>query len=316
MKPSRYLSIIGVIILVILLWRLDLGEIAQTISRIEPVWFLLSLLTIAPICLLRGLRWRLVIRSLGVKYSLWKSTRGYLMGMGLGSLTPGRIGNFVRVRFLQKDRSLSFERSLLTVVVDNLLDIVMLVFVAMLGVLILLIKWHVELVSKEWLIVLSVLAAVTVLSFIFRKRLLRMFEAAVLRAAFLVPVKHRQGFRHKVKTFNTMMKEMERSLLHVVLAFLVNLLNWAFVVLAGYLVARAFSLDISLLFVFAVVSVSAFVSALPISVLGLGTREATVIFLFAFVNIPGEVGLMYSLLVAFVTTFSLAILGGVFWIRR
>tara|TARA_B100000427_G_C15460098_1_gene573624 strand:- start:997 stop:1215 length:219 start_codon:yes stop_codon:yes gene_type:complete len=63
-------------------------------------------------------------------------------------------------------------------------------------------------------------------------------------------------------------------------------------------------------------AISNLVSFLPISISGLGTRDATLIFLFSLINIQSELALSYSLLIFF----TIFLAGGLFgyfcwWIK-
>ncbi|MFH1409230.1 MAG: lysylphosphatidylglycerol synthase transmembrane domain-containing protein [Nanoarchaeota archaeon] len=316
MKLKQFLWLIGIVILAVLFLKLDLSSMAKIISGISWQYFLLAILTIPFIALLRGYRYQLTIKAVSLSYPLKNSVHDYLLGMGVGALTPGRIGNFIRVPILKKAVKTTTERALVAVFMDNILDILLLSFVGGIGIIILFIKWQVALLSLEWLITGLFLFLLALFSYLFRASLFRRFEHILEKATIIIPQKYRSGLKGRVKELHQMFKEMEKHIAAIAWAFIVNLMNWVFVTLAGFFIARSLGLDITVLFVFAVISISAFVAALPISIFGLGTREATIIAIFSLVEIPAEFGLAFSLLVALITAWSLAFLGALTLLKK
>lgn len=99
-------------------WRETLHQIARL-----HVWQvgLLLLLSLANY-LLRGLRWHLFSRRLGLPTGLWQDMRHFLGGFAM-SVTPGRLGELVRIRWLRRETGWAYERTAPMVLVDRAADL-------------------------------------------------------------------------------------------------------------------------------------------------------------------------------------------------
>jgi uncharacterized membrane protein YbhN (UPF0104 family) len=71
---------------------------------------------------LRGLRWHLFARRLGLATGLWQNLRHFLGGFAM-TVTPGRVGELVRMRWLRRETGWSFERTAPLVLVDRAADL-------------------------------------------------------------------------------------------------------------------------------------------------------------------------------------------------
>ncbi|MGR3723238.1 lysylphosphatidylglycerol synthase transmembrane domain-containing protein [Abyssibius alkaniclasticus] len=86
-------------------------------------WQLAVLLGLSAVnYLLRALRWRLCVRALGLQTRAWGDILTYLGGFGL-TLTPGRLGELVRLRWLARDSGAPLARVAPMGLVDRASDL-------------------------------------------------------------------------------------------------------------------------------------------------------------------------------------------------
>lgn len=71
---------------------------------------------------LRGLRWHGFARRLGLPTGLWQNLRHFLGGFAM-TVTPGRVGELVRMRWLARETGWAFERTAPLVLVDRAGDL-------------------------------------------------------------------------------------------------------------------------------------------------------------------------------------------------
>jgi len=71
---------------------------------------------------LRGLRWHLFANRLGLPTKFGQDLRHFLGGFAM-SVTPGRIGELVRMRWLQRETGWPFDRTAPLVLVDRASDL-------------------------------------------------------------------------------------------------------------------------------------------------------------------------------------------------
>lgn len=70
----------------------------------------------------RGLRWHVFARKLGLNLPLIANLRHFLGGFAM-SVTPGRVGELVRMRWINRETGWSFERTAPLVLVDRASDL-------------------------------------------------------------------------------------------------------------------------------------------------------------------------------------------------
>ncbi len=91
-----------------------------------------AIIIVFPMLLNKAWCWNYIKRAQGIKYSLWNSFLMYCSGMYIGILTPGRIGEVVKIFYLKKD-GYSIGKSLVGAVLDRLTDFIFLAAFAFLG---------------------------------------------------------------------------------------------------------------------------------------------------------------------------------------
>ena len=98
-------------------------ETLAAISRVS-IWQLGALLALSVANdVLRSLRWHLLARRLGVPSPLSRNVLHYLAGFAM-TVTPGRVGELVRMRWLRRETGWSFDRTAPLVLVDRAADLV------------------------------------------------------------------------------------------------------------------------------------------------------------------------------------------------
>ncbi|WP_420861083.1 lysylphosphatidylglycerol synthase transmembrane domain-containing protein [Algirhabdus cladophorae] len=70
----------------------------------------------------RGMRWHVFATRLGLPTQYWQNQRHFIGGFAM-SVTPGRVGELVRMRWLRRETGWSFERTAPLVLVDRASDL-------------------------------------------------------------------------------------------------------------------------------------------------------------------------------------------------
>ncbi len=71
---------------------------------------------------LRGLRWHLFARRIGLRTGLWQNLRHFIGGFAM-SVTPGRVGELVRMRWLRRETGWAFARTAPLALMDRASDL-------------------------------------------------------------------------------------------------------------------------------------------------------------------------------------------------
>jgi uncharacterized membrane protein YbhN (UPF0104 family) len=130
---------ISAALLVLLFWRggADLGGVVDVIRQADPRWLLGSVLSYAVLgSVVRGARWRALVRALGHPFRLLRATELFLVGTFFNQLLPtGFGGDVVRTVLLGRDGP-GGARAASTVIVDRAIGILMLLPVGMVALLV------------------------------------------------------------------------------------------------------------------------------------------------------------------------------------
>ena len=84
----------------------------------------------------------------------------------------------------------------------------------------------------------------------------------------------------------------------------------------AYLIARAAGIDASFLTVSLVIALGSLVAILPVSISGLGTRDAVIVAYLGTEGIQGDAALGFSILIFFVFVVGSGLIGAAAWLAK
>ncbi len=298
---KRVLSLVGILLFAAIVWRTGPAKIAVAFRGAHPAPFVAALAFSAALALAKSLRWRMLLVGAGLPTPLPTVARRFLVGNFLGLATPGRVGDFAKALYFAGRGDNSLARASATILVDRMLDVLVLV---LFGAAVLL-------AQRGALIALPLVAAALFALLLAAKRragervLRRFFEAAT-------PGGHRERVGGEFAAFYAQVAALvTRRRLALPLA--AAALAYAFLVAGVSKIAEALGLALPLTFVGTTVILATFVSLLPISIGGLGSREAVFIACFAQRGLPAESAVSISLAFFVVFYATPAVAGALFW---
>lgn len=99
-------------------WRETFAHVARL-----SAWQVLVLLALSLTnYVLRGLRWHVFTRRLGLPTGIWQDVRHFLGGLAM-AVTPGRVGELVRLRWLSRETGWRFTQTAPLALVDRASDL-------------------------------------------------------------------------------------------------------------------------------------------------------------------------------------------------
>lgn len=150
----RLLSLAALIGFVLLL-KVDLRATFDLLRAANLWWVGLALLGFIPFLLVKAWRWQIILRDLGVPIPFREAVRLYALGLGAGMLTPGNVGDAIKVAYF-RDRG--FSQSVISVVLDRIWDVLILLLLAGSGIFM-----FSQIAAGQW-ITLSLLIAGTLVA--------------------------------------------------------------------------------------------------------------------------------------------------------
>lgn len=122
-KNKMILSIIiGIVIFAVLLYFSNIREIISILSKINPIWIIFIIMIYSIGWLLRGYRWKIILRSMDYIIKLKDSISLVILGNFANLITPAKIGDFVRAFVLKRNDNVDISKGISSVVVDRILD--------------------------------------------------------------------------------------------------------------------------------------------------------------------------------------------------
>lgn len=116
--------LLGVGLLAVILWRVGIGELAGVLLGVRPVALLAAAGLAVLVLVLRGLRWWVLCRGLGLRVGAVEALRYYALGAFVGSATPGRLGDLAKAYYVRHRRAAGgLTAAIATVIYDRLFDL-------------------------------------------------------------------------------------------------------------------------------------------------------------------------------------------------
>lgn len=298
---------IGLILFVIILSKLNLTKVIALLSNINPFYLAAALLLFIPLLVLKGMRWQLLMNAQNIEYSLKNSTIMYAAAMYIGALTPGRIGDFIKIFYLKEDNH-PFGKAFATVLLDRLFDLVSLFLLGYAGMLL-----FVTLFERA-IIILSCIFAGTVLLIIFflHKKDFSMGILEYISSNF-IPERYRDSANTGFSDLYNGIKTLNAN--QFVLATFITFFGWLIYFITMYLLALSIDITIPFLYLATCVSISAVITLIPISISGIGTRDATLIILFSYLGLSKESAIAFSMMILIMFAFNGSI-GLIAWLKK
>ena len=108
----------------------DYSRLKELSNRLE-LHLLCSLLLLSSVnFIIRGLRWHWFTRRLHLDVPISNSVAYYLAGFSLG-VTPGRMGELIRLWLLRRGHRISYHRALPLMIADRINDLLIIVVLAL-----------------------------------------------------------------------------------------------------------------------------------------------------------------------------------------
>jgi uncharacterized protein (TIRG00374 family) len=268
-------------------------------TRALPL-FLAAAMNVA-IILLKSWRWREVMKAQAIDYPYPLAIRSYTIASALAAWTPGRLGDFSKAVSVARDRTISFGSAASSVIADRLLDALALTLVAAAGAGLLL--GPVARTVTWCLLALAVVIGYVLLRWAGTHGAARTREA--LNNVGLTTASAEVG-----DALEGLERMTHRSGRRALASAIPATLGATFLVfLQGYLVAQSLGLPVGFMRLSAALGAASIASLLPLSVSGIGLREATLtVFLSASQIRLGEV-LAFSFAFLIIVNGSVALLG-------
>lgn len=272
----------------------DTAKFNTIFSNLNLSWYLISLIGVIVVLGLKSIRWNLLLHSEGCAYPFMSAFIAYMASFTIGLLTPGRIGEIARLYYVREDKKIDFFHSFKTIVTDRIFDFALLIWFGASGLMF----FYKILGNIHALYYLSIIGAVLLFSWLVGRVTLKMIKSN--------------------KTYFVFVYEAWTEMFDRKMAgpWLLTLLSYFLFYVANWFILFSLGQRISLIEIGFILSLMSLVTLIPITIAGFGTREASLIFLFAFYGLNPETAIVFSMLQFLAFFLWGGIIGWIFWMIK
>ncbi len=283
-------KLIGVGILAYILYQTGWKKPLELATKISPFWLLLILALNLLHIMMKAKRWQIMLASNQCIYSFLHSLRAYFGGIALGIVTPGRTGEFLRAIFPVKTGKISIEASFASVIADRLFDLSTLAVLSFLAFFIYF-NWKIPVLIL--LVVLAVLVLIVTTGKIWKKLLKKIWK--------ILKIKPQKRLLFKQAFLKAFRKPD--------ILILLTLAGYLILNLQVFIMAREIEVPVSFFKLMLIFSLANTFALLPVSISGLGTREAALGYLFTLVGFSKTQGITVALGFFFLVSLPVIVMG-------
>ncbi len=246
-RPARrpWWRILGPLLLLLMLWRIGPAQCWAALLDAEPAWFLAACALSVPALAFKALRWQELLQVFGFRLALADSAGMYAAGSLAGAVTPGKIGDLAKAPLLAA-HGVPWSTGVAASLLDRIFDAALVFILGLVGIL-----------ALPGLPGRGVIAGATVVAVALTVAAMVVFRTACARA--LSTTRPRWWFIMAVTTLAALAPYFA----------------------SVYCCAQALHLPLGWLDIVAGASVAAVLALLPVTVAGVGTRDAAFILVFA-----------------------------------
>jgi len=292
----KYFIIIGILLFVFILGTIDLNLSLQILLGAKLEYVVLAVIFLIASIALKAVKWGMIINAHQPSFEYWKwiltGMKYFLIGFSLSLLTPARVGDFSRAMYLRN--IMKTGTAISTVLIDRIIDVglllslggtAILVFSALMGIIVIPVE----------ILLLIITIFLAGLYFFTRKH----WVEKLVRPFFkiIVPKKYQEKLKLSFNDMYASLQTLREKKLKLAMSVIWGVMSWFLIIVAVYFLGISIGIPVTLFgFMFILVPVSNLLDILPVSISGIGTREAAFVFLLSFFMISAEMAVAFSVL--------------------
>ena len=269
-------SLITLIIFYFIFTKIDFYSVIEVLSHANTFYLLIALLLTVIGVLIIAKRWQTILKTMGYNFR-YKECFNLIMGaFPLSSITPSKSGDIIKAYYL-KDK-IPASKTVGSVITERMFDVLTLILFSLIGM---------TFCKKYELAGIAFVILVCIIAVFF-----------LMRAGFNFRLPIKSSWNEKIQNLILSMKLLTKDKRALLLVFSYSILIWFISILQTLIFFYALGITVPLLFTMANVPIAIFIGIVPVTLGGMGTRDAAIIILFSEYATPSEllgVGILFSL---------------------
>ena len=296
MKAKFLLRFIGPLIFGILFYvYVDAGTLINIILTSRWSFLILSLVLVPPLIFVRSIRWQSILSKYDIFYTKWQCFKIYSVEM-VAIMIVATVGAFAKAVYLKRDGH-GLGVALLSVLAEKYYDYLLpLIF----GAISLLLVW----MNPGSVFGLALFGLITCLAFWPARK------ACLLLSPRFFPKRLKELLLKRGWSINEHLQKIHDMLNFKVYIFSIGAFGLYFISI--YFLTRGLNLELSFFHVVLIMTITSLVTLIPISFLGIGTRDAGLLAVFSFFGHTPEQAVALSMALLLLRI-AIVFMGSIFW---
>ena len=301
---SKYIRLIGLLILAYIITRINFKALLVQFKNINLYFLFTAISMNLFLIFVKAIRWKAFLIQQNLSISTKSAFSIYLSSLYIGFITPGRLGEISKALYLKQKQVTSFYKGLSGAIMDRLLDLYFLILLGSVGVYYL---SKGKGINLEFVFLFVIVLSLPII--ILHPKVLNLLTHVLFRK--ISPKKFKDKIRESVNEFIEGINQIINPFL--LYGILLTVFSYSLFFLQCFLIAKSIGLQISYFELALIMSIVNIITLIPISISGLGTREASMIFLFKLIGLSTEAAISFSLLIFFVFFICGGLMGFIAW---
>ena len=239
--------------------KIDFYSVMVVLSHAIPLYLLIALLLMIIGILFIAKRWQIILETIGYNLQYKECFNLIMAAFPLVSITPSKSGDVIKAYYL-KDK-IPASKTIGSVITERIFDVLTLVLFFLLGMTF----------CKKY-----ESAGIAFLIFTF---IIALFLLARASCKFHLPIKSSWNEKVQNVILATRLVTEDKRAFSIILSY--SLLIWFVSIVQTLLFFYAVDIKVPLLFTMANIPIAIFIGLIPVTLGGMGTRDAAIIFLFS-----------------------------------
>ncbi len=281
--------IIGIAIIVFILNKLNLRDVADALKRTNPLYFVFACLSYVLLNVVLASRLNYLLKRIGYRFRFIDVFFSHMGGMMVGDITPGRSGYFLTPSLLKKNAGSKVTDGMACIFAPQGIEFVLKVGGAVAAII------YISTfpgISNDLLITAATGAAFLLVVGILM--LIIAFRDEKITSKFLGRLPFFKNYVANLSSFKERNLGIKENL-NAILVF--TLMGWVFAALHWYYLGKALGLNLSYFDFFLLHPLLSILMFVPISPAGFGLLEGGAILVFSLFTISAEPSIAFILLV-------------------
>jgi glycosyltransferase 2 family protein len=287
---------VSIILLILIIRFIGIDVIYNELLGADMRYILISTFFVTFLIFFKAMRWNTIVNIFNKKIDLSSSLKYTLISHAFGIVTPGRIGEFIKAKYLADRTKIGYLKSIITVVFDKIFDVITVILFALIGLAL----FKQNFITNDYFVIsLIVYSVALAVAFSYSGKVLKSIKS-------LLSSKYKKSFGE--------LKFNKKIYLN---SMMFSALIWLTLSIQAFFILSALNLpSVSFYAIMIIVPLMALSSMLPISIGGIGLREVVAMYFFLLLGIQAEKSVSFSLIYTFLTFGIPAMIGAVFYSKK